>query len=94
MKDAEILDEITDVIVNHYGEEDEPFSRNGLKQILDSVVEILDKRESLGRGGTDVSLGRLTDQRIQDEPAWDLPVEPEAIDPADDGPEVDILRSL
>jgi len=63
------------------------------------------KEESLGIGGTDVSLDRLTDQRIQDEPQRGLPdsleihhvesvFEPDYRDVADDGPEVDILRRL
>jgi hypothetical protein len=39
------LAQITDIIVNHYGEEDEPFSKNSLKQILDSIVEIMDAKE-------------------------------------------------
>jgi hypothetical protein len=39
------LAQITDIIVNHYGEEDEPFSKNSLKQILDSIVEIMDAKQ-------------------------------------------------
>jgi hypothetical protein len=35
---------ITDIIVNQYGEENEPFSKKELKQILDAIVEIMDAK--------------------------------------------------
>jgi hypothetical protein len=38
------LAQIADIIVDHYGEEDEPFSKENLLQILDSIVEVLDKK--------------------------------------------------
>ena len=38
------LAQITDIIVNHYGEEDEPFTKKELKQILDSICEVIDKK--------------------------------------------------
>jgi hypothetical protein len=39
------LAQITDIIVNHYGEEDERFSKSSLKQILDSIVEVMDAKQ-------------------------------------------------
>jgi hypothetical protein len=41
---ANRLNQIGDLILNHYGEEDEPFSKKELKQILDSICEVLDAK--------------------------------------------------
>lgn len=38
------LSEIADIIVNHYGTEDEPFTKTNLRQILDAIVEVLDAK--------------------------------------------------
>jgi len=49
----------------------------------------VEELESLPTPGYDVSLDRLTDQRITEEPSEIID---EAPDSADDGPEVDIIR--
>jgi len=48
------LAQITDILVNHYGEEDEPFSKADLKQILDSICEVMDAAEK--KGGLHISI--------------------------------------
>lgn len=44
MLDAEVLDNIEDVIVNQYGEDDGPFTLEHLTMIIDTIVEFMDKR--------------------------------------------------
>lgn len=40
----EKLNLIEDVLVNRYGEENEPFNKQELKNILDSICDILDEK--------------------------------------------------
>lgn len=42
--DKELLDQIDDIIVNHY-EDGHNYSRLELKEILDAIVEVMDSRK-------------------------------------------------
>jgi hypothetical protein len=35
---------IEDIIVNHYGEEDEPLTKKELRRILDAIVDVLESK--------------------------------------------------
>jgi hypothetical protein len=46
MDSEEKLKDIEDVIVNHYAEDDEPFTEEHLRMVIDSIVEIVENKES------------------------------------------------
>ena len=46
MSDSELLNEIEDVLTNLYSIDDEPFNIEELRIIVDSIVSIVDKRNT------------------------------------------------